>query len=51
MAPISEDINSSNQKFYSHDKMSKMIVNLCSKKCEDKQIPYANWIIFIICYY
>ena len=35
MAWISEHINSSNCKIYSHDQMSKMIVNLGSKKCEN----------------
>ena len=36
MAQISEHINSSNHKIYSHDQMSKMVVNLGSKKCENR---------------
>ena len=35
MSHISEHINYSNQKIHSHYQMSKIIVNLCSKKCED----------------
>ena len=37
MYQISEHINYSNHKNYSHDKMRKMIVNLGSKKCEDNK--------------
>ena len=33
MDHISEHINSSNQKNYSYDKMSKMIFNLAIKEC------------------
>ena len=32
---MSEHINSSNIKIHSHDQTSKIIVNLCSNKCED----------------
>ena len=35
MDHISEHINSSNKKNHSHDKTSKMVVNLGSKKCEN----------------
>ena len=35
MAQISKHINSSNHKIYSYDQISKIIVNLGSKKCED----------------
>ena len=34
MAQISEQIDPSNQKIHSYDRMSKMIANLVSKKCE-----------------
>ena len=37
MDQISEHINSSNHKIHSYDKMSKMIVNLGSKKCENNE--------------
>ena len=36
MAHISEHINSQNQKIHSYDKMSNIIVNLGSKKGENK---------------
>ena len=36
MAQISEHINYSNQKIHSHDQMIKMIVNLGSKKGQNK---------------
>ena len=35
MAQISEHVNSSNHKIHSYDQMSKLIVNLVSKKCEN----------------
>ena len=35
MAQISEHINSSNNKMYFYDQMSKIIVNLGSKKCKN----------------
>ena len=36
MVHISEHINSSNHKIHSHGQISKMIVNLISKKCKNK---------------
>ena len=50
MTQISEHINSSNQKIHSYEKMSKMIVNLGSNKCEEKTTPHENLIIFRIRY-
>ena len=35
MDQISEHINSSNNKIHSYDQMSKIVVNLVSKKCEN----------------
>ena len=38
MAQISEHINYSNHKIHSYDQMSKMVVNLGSKKCKNNNI-------------
>ena len=50
MDQISENINYSNHKIHSYDQMSKIVVNLGSKKCEDKKNPHSNSINFRIRY-
>ena len=42
MAQISEHINSSNQKIHSYDQMSRIIVNLGSKKVKNNNNPYTQ---------
>ena len=37
MDQIIENINSSNHKIHSYDQMRKMVVNLSSKKCENRK--------------
>ena len=50
MAQIRQHINLSNHKIHSYDQMSKMIVNLGSKKCKKITPPLANSPIYRICY-